>query len=154
MPRIMKGKDLIVSEYITHRLSTGNETQLDIKSSADAERILRKQYRQIEVFESFYCVYMNSANNVVAIRKLSEGGISGTVADIRLIFKYALDHLATGIILSHNHPSGNLKPSQADLHITKQAKEAGEVLSIKVLDHIILSPDDHQYYSMADSGEL
>ena len=80
------------------------------------------------------------------------GGITGTVADLRIMFKLAIENLATGIILSHNHPSGQLKPSDADIQLTKSIKEAGKILTIELLDHVIISNDG--YFSFADEGLL
>ena len=100
--------------------------------------------------EEFWIVMLNRANEVLRTEKISEGGVSGTIADPKLIFKTALDHLASAIILVHNHPSGNLKPSQADLDLTKKLKQAGGFLEIAVLDHVIFT--DHGYYSFVDEG--
>jgi DNA repair protein RadC len=101
-------------------------------------------------YEMFYIVLLNRANSVIRGIQISEGGISGTVADPKKIFKLALDHNATSIILCHNHPSGNVKPSQDDIALTKKIKKAGETMDISVLDHIILG--DEKYYSFADEG--
>ena len=84
--------------------------------------------------------------------KISQGGVAGTVADTKLIFKSAIEKLASSIIISHNHPSGNLKPSQADIQLTKNLKQAGTLMEIFVLDHIIIA--DNAYYSFADEGIL
>jgi DNA repair protein RadC len=84
----------------------------------------------------------------------STGGLTGTVADIRLILGIALKACACNIIISHNHPSGNLKPSMADKEITTRLKEAGKLMDISLLDHIIISPSEGQYFSFADEGEI
>ena len=84
--------------------------------------------------------------------QISKGGISGTVVDNRLIFRQALQHYASSIILAHNHPSGNLKPSQADIRITKKIKQAGEFMDIKLLDHLIITSSS--YYSFGDEGMI
>ena len=91
-------------------------------------------------------------NTVLHKRCVSQGGVSGTVADPKVIFKKALEDLASGIILVHNHPSGNLKPSHADIKLTNKMSEAGKLLEIPVIDHIIFT--DHGYYSFADEGML
>ena len=101
-------------------------------------------------YESFYILLLNRANKIIRHVEISEGGISGTVADPKKIFKRALEHNATSIILSHNHPSGSVKPSDADIKLTKKLKSAGEMLDIPVLDHIIIG--DEKYYSFADEG--
>ena len=100
--------------------------------------------------EEFWVLYLNNSNKVVYKTQLSKGGITGTVVDIRLIFKMAFEQNATGLILSHNHPSGKLIASEADLKITKRIKEAGQTLEIQVLDHIIITEND--YLSFQDEG--
>lgn len=100
--------------------------------------------------EEFWVLYLNNANKVIHKAQLSKGGITGTVVDVRLIFKLALEHNATSIILSHNHPSGKLVASEADKEITKKLKFAGEQLDIKVLDHIIIT--EKGYLSFQDEG--
>ncbi len=100
--------------------------------------------------EEFWVLYLNNSNKVIYKAQLSKGGITGTVVDVRLIFKMALEHNATAIILSHNHPSGKLLASDADREITKKLKFAGEQLDIKVLDHIIIT--ENGYLSFQDEG--
>jgi DNA repair protein RadC len=100
--------------------------------------------------EEFWVLYLNNSNKVIYKSQLSKGGITGTVVDVRLIFKTALENNATSIILTHNHPSGKLQASDADVAITKKLKLAGEQLDIKVLDHIIITETD--YYSFQDEG--
>lgn len=102
--------------------------------------------------EEFWVVMLDRANQVLRKEQISTGGISGTVADPKIIFKAALDHYASSVILVHNHPSGNLKPSQADLKLTQKMKSAGNLLEIPVLDHIIFG--DQGYLSFADEGLL
>jgi DNA repair protein RadC len=123
-----------------------------ITSSKDAERILRRRWNDdtLELSESFMIMLLNRANKVLGIYEVSSGGIAGTVADPKLIFGCALKAAASGIILSHNHPSGNLQPSQADIELTKKLMEGGRFLEIQVLDHIILTSE--KYYSFADEG--
>jgi DNA repair protein RadC len=105
-----------------------------------------------QIREQFYLLLLNNANKVIAEQVLSEGGITGTVVDARLLFKQALLQNATSIVLAHNHPSGNLKPSQADIDLTRKIKDAGKLLEIKLLDHLIIA--DSNYYSFADEGML
>ncbi len=102
--------------------------------------------------EEFWILVLNRANEVMRPVQISAGGVSGTVADPRLIFKHALEQLASGIILCHNHPSGNLTPSQADKDLTRKLKDAGRLLDIPVLDHLIFT--DRSYLSFADEGLL
>lgn len=124
-----------------------------IRQSADAEKILRDIYKGVGsmgIFESMYALFLNKANVVIGYAKLSEGGISGTVLDNTILFKYAINCLASGIILCHNHPSGNLNPSEADKKVTRSAVQAGQILKIAVLDHLIMTEDS--YFSFADNG--
>ena len=100
--------------------------------------------------EEFWVMYLNNSNKVIYKAQLSKGGITGTVVDIRLVFKIAFEQNATGLILSHNHPSGKLIASEADLKITKRIKEAGQTLEIQVLDHIIIT--ENGYLSFQDEG--
>lgn len=102
--------------------------------------------------EEFWIVYLNNSNKVIGKSQLSKGGITGTIVDVRLVFKTSLELGATGVILCHNHPSGMLTVSAADRQITKQIKDAGESLDIKVLDHIIIT--ENGYLSFADDGIL
>ena len=100
--------------------------------------------------EEFWVLYLNNSNKVIYKAQLSKGGITGTVVDIRIIFKMAFEQNATGLILSHNHPSGKLIASEADLKITKRIKEAGQTLEIQVLDHLIIT--ENGYLSFQDEG--
>ena len=100
--------------------------------------------------EEFWVLYLNRANTIIDRVRISQGGIAGTVTDIRLIMKQGVEKLAVSMVLCHNHPSGNLKPSEADSRITKKLKESGEILDIAVLDHLIVS--DSSYFSFADEG--
>jgi DNA repair protein RadC len=107
---------------------------------------------KIELFEEFKVLFLNQSNRVLGIYNVSSGGITGTVADPRLIFGAALKATACNLILAHSHPSGNLRPSQADELLTAKFKEAGKFLDIRVIDHIIVTKD--QYFSFADEGLL
>ncbi|WP_316636362.1 DNA repair protein RadC [uncultured Flavobacterium sp.] len=102
--------------------------------------------------EEFWVLFLNNFNKVISKVQLSKGGITGTIVDTRLVFHYAFETKATGLILCHNHPSGNLQPSNADLEITKKIKIAGELLDVKVLDHLIIT--ETNYYSFVDEGIL
>jgi len=97
---------------------------------------------------------LNRANKVLGITTISEGGLSGTVTDVRLIYQYAIKGNACGIIIAHNHPSGNSNPSESDLKITQKIKEAGNLLDIQLLDHIILTPEKEIFRSLADEGQI
>ena len=124
-----------------------------IKDGKDANLFIRKFYSDdIEIFESFFILLLNAANKTIGYAKISQGGVSGTVVDVKIIAKYAIDSLASSIILAHNHPSGNLKPSIADKLLTRKIQEAGNLLDIQLVDHIILSRNS--YLSLADEGLL
>ena len=124
-----------------------------VRSSQTAADTLRDLWSDdISVFESFYILTLDRANNVIGSSKISQGGISGTVADVRLIAFIAINTLASGVILAHNHPSGQLRPSEADLQLTKKIQNALTLLDVQVLDHIILCPSG--YYSFVDDGKL
>lgn len=120
-----------------------------IQSSGDAFEIFH-MYIGDEVYERFMMILLNRANDVLKTVSISEGGTAGTVVDPKKIFKMALDNNAAAIILGHNHPSGNLKPSEEDVKLTRKIKTAGNVLDIDVLDHVIVGMN--MYYSFADEG--
>lgn len=103
-------------------------------------------------YEQFWIILMNRANRIIKSINISEGGVSGTVADPKKIFKMALDNNASSMILAHNHPSGNIQPSEADIRLTRKLKEAGTMLDLPVLDHLILGDDG--YFSFADEGMI
>jgi DNA repair protein RadC len=126
---------------------------IKVTSSENVASYIRKIYPiDIETREAFMCLYLNRANNVQGFTVISIGGISGTVADPKVIFQHALLCNASSVILIHNHPSGNKRPSQADLQLTSKLKSAGVFLDLPVLDHIILTSDS--YLSFADEGLL
>lgn len=125
--------------------------KVKISSSMDAADYIRNFYHEdIGIYESFFMLILNRANTTVGYVKISQGGIAGTVADISLIAKYAVNSLASGVIIAHNHPSGNKAPSINDQNLTKRVKEALKLFDISLLDHVILTPDS--YYSFADEG--
>ncbi|SNR50163.1 DNA repair protein RadC [Flavobacterium sp. ov086] len=102
--------------------------------------------------EEFWVLFLNNSNKIISKVQLSKGGITGTIVDTRMVFKLAFENRATGLILCHNHPSGSLIPSEADKQITKKLKLAGDVLDVKVLDHLIIT--ETKYYSFVDEGIL
>lgn len=117
---------------------------IKIASSDDAVNVIRKFYGDdIDIFESCFILLLNNANITIGYAKISQGGITGTVVDTRLIAKYAIESLATGVILAHNHPSGNLTPSDADISITKKIKDGLNIFDIKLLDHFIITASDY-----------
>jgi DNA repair protein RadC len=124
---------------------------LQIRCSKDVADIFQPLLADL-AYEEFWVLFLNRSNRVINRMKLSQGGISGTVTDVRLAMKKAIEYLASGIIVCHNHPSGNLNPSESDSKITQKIKEAGNLLDIQLLDHLIIS--EKEYYSFADNGLL
>ena len=122
-----------------------------VKSSRDIAAFLQTTLKDYS-YEVFAVIFLNQANKINHFEIISKGGITGTVADPRIILKKALEENATSIVLCHNHPSGNLKPSRADEELTKKIKEAAAYFDIKIIDHIIVSEDG--FYSFADDGIL
>ncbi len=131
-------------------LKRGEVKKVKIKSSLDAATFFRELWEGIDIYESFFAIYLNNANNTIGWYKISQGGIDGTVADARLIVKKGIEVLATSIIICHNHPSGNLKPSNADIELTKIIKEGCSYFNINLIDHIILTEEG--YFSFGDEG--
>jgi DNA repair protein RadC len=127
-----------------------------ISCSEDAYKMLKDFYPQetISLQERFVVAYLNRAHNVIGVYEASVGGLTGTIADPRLILSVALKVAATSIILSHNHPSGNLKPSGADQELTNKLQEGSKLLDVNLLDHIIISPQEGEYLSFADQGVI
>jgi DNA repair protein RadC len=122
-----------------------------ISGSRDAFELLYPLMGELQ-HEEFWIVYLNNSNKVIQKSQLSKGGITGTLVDVRLVLRQALELGAVGIILAHNHPSGTLKPSAADKEITQKLRKASEALDIMVLDHLVLA--QHHYFSFADQGIL
>jgi DNA repair protein RadC len=122
-----------------------------IRSSKDVFELISPVLADLP-YEEFWILFLNRSNKVINRVKLSQGGISGTVTDVRIIMKKAVESLASGIIVVHNHPSGNLNPSESDTRITQKIKESGNILDVQLLDHLIVS--DRDYYSFADNGLL
>lgn len=138
---------------ISYSQKANTKNLLKIRSSIDANEIIQNSWDRetIELFESFKVVYLNNSNVVKGISTISTGGITGTVIDLRIIFATALKTLSTAIILTHNHPSGTLRPSDADIQLTKRIIKAAELLDIKVLDHLIITPNKN-YFSFKDEA--
>lgn len=131
------------------RKDSDPQERAKITCARDAYNVLKPHLMDLP-HEEFWVILMNRANQVIRAVQISAGGVSGTVADPKIIFKAALEHLASSMILAHNHPSGNLTPSQADKDLTRKMKEGGRLLDIPVLDHLIVS--DKTYLSFADEG--
>jgi DNA repair protein RadC len=130
-----------------------------ISSSLDGANYAHQFYHgDIEIYESFFVILMNNANNTVGYVKISQGGVTSTVVDVAIVAKYAVESLSRAVILVHNHPSGKLEPSPSDNHLTKKVKDTLAIFDCKVLDHLILVPKEPgqmmRYYSYADEGKL
>ena len=120
-----------------------------ISSSRDLVRIFQPLLADLS-HEEFWVLFLNRSNKIISRVNISSGGVSGTVVDSKIIFKLAVEHLASSVILCHNHPSGNVQPSEADIMLTKSIRDAGKLLDVVVLDHIIIAEDRH--FSFADEG--
>ena len=141
-----------VSEYKLTKVKSDFQRVL-ITSSEDGANFIRQFYSDdIGIFESSFILLLDRSNHTIGYAKISQGGIVGTVVDVRLIAKYAIASLASSVILAHNHPSGNLKPSESDEKITQQVLEGLKLLEVKLLDHVILT--ETNYYSFADNGKI
>jgi len=128
-----------------------NFPAVKITSSNTSAEFIRQFYSDdLGIFESFFVLLLNRQNVTTGYAKISQGGVSGTVVDVKIIAKYAVDFLASSVILAHNHPSGNLNPSTQDIEVTKKVKQALSLLDVQVLDHIILT--EESYYSFTDNS--
>lgn len=152
---IMKNQQLfqIAEVKLTYKTKVKASARPKIKCSQDAFNLFKENWNleTIEFLEEFKLLLMNRSNSVLGLLAVSQGGISATVTDVRVIFQAAIKSNASGIICCHSHPSGNINPSEADNRITQKIKEAGMLLDIQLLDHIILG-DESDYYSYADNG--
>lgn len=133
------------------RKDTGHEKRIKINSSQNVYDVMKPDLLD-QKLEQFWLLLLNRANYIVQKTQISIGGISGTVADPKVIFKYALENHASSIILVHNHPSGNIKPSESDIKLTTKLKDAGKLLEMPVLDHLIFT--DQGFFSFADQNYL
>ena len=137
---------------ITLKFKAGNYTKHKITCSKTCANLLREMYDAdtLEYTESFVVLLLNRQNETIGWNKISQGGLNSVLVDIRVLFTVALQAGASAMIISHNHPSGNLNPSNEDLNLTKRVAEAGKTLDINVLDHVIITKDG--YCSLADKG--
>ena len=133
------------------RKETENVKREKITSSKHVFEIMKSVMLDLP-HEEFWLLILNRANAVIKKELISRGGVTGTVVDTKIIFKTAVEHYASSIIICHNHPSGNLKPSDSDIKITKNIKEAGKIMEIPLADHLIITNEG--YYSFADEGML
>jgi DNA repair protein RadC len=140
---------LAALELGRRRAGMQHSDKIPVKSSETVYKLFHPLMGDLE-HEEFWLLMLNRANRILGKFKVSQGGLSGTVIDTRIILKKALDNLASSIIVCHNHPSGNKQPSDADVKITEKLKKAAEMLEIKLLDHVIIA--DKSYFSFADEG--
>ena len=154
MESINKNKWTVAEIQISYKSNIKPEDRPKITSSRESFSLLRSEWdsSRIEIVEQFKILLLNRANKAIGIYEVSTGGISGTVADPKIIFAVALKAGASGVILAHNHPSGNLQPSKADIDLTKKLSSGGKYLEISILDHLIVTTD--KYLSFADEGLL
>jgi len=142
---------LAALELGKRRQLTESDIRPKVNTSEDAFSIMAIDLVELQ-HEEFWVLYLDRANNLIGKARVSQGGISGTVIDVRIIMKQAIEKLASSIVLLHNHPSGNLNPSQADIDITKKAADAAKLLDMNVIDHLIIA--DRKFMSFADEGML
>lgn len=139
---------------LIYKTKIKNADRPQIHNTQESSQLFRQFWdpAKIDLLEEFKVLFLNRANRVLGIYQLSTGGVTGTVADVRLILAMALKVMASAIILCHNHPSGNPKPSRADEELTKKIKDAATLHDMKLFDHLILTSED--YLSFADEGLL
>ena len=142
---------LAALEVGNRRRATTALEKAKVSSSRDVFDIFHPELAD-SIYEQFWLLLLNRGNKVLKKINISEGGISGTIADAKKIFKRALDHSASSIILCHNHPSGTLQPSESDIKLTRKLRDAGNMLDISVLDHVIIA--EEKYFSFADEGKI
>lgn len=142
---------LLAAIELSNRPITSLRGARTISSSADAFQLVRSKLSNL-IHEEFWIMIMNRANKLISMQRISSGGVSGTVVDAKLVFLKLIQFSASSVIFVHNHPSGNLIPSQADIQLTNKLVQAGQTLDIVILDHLIVS--DETYYSFADEGML
>jgi DNA repair protein RadC len=127
--------------------------KVKITSSFEGQKFIRQFYGDdIEVYESVFILLLNRAMVTIGYAKISQGGIVASIVDKKILAKYVLDSLANSVILAHNHPSGQLRPSDSDMKLTREVKELFNIIDTKLMDHIILTKDHH--FSLADEGLL
>ena len=139
---------------ITLKYKKGDARKFKVTCSRDGANVMREIMNEdtLELQEEFVVIFLNNSNNSIGWMRLSVGGMTGTLVDIRLLFAAALKCGCVGMILGHNHPSGTLKPSEADKTLTKKVQAAGKFLDIKILDHLIIT--EQSYYSFSDECDL
>lgn len=146
-------KNIVSEVEMFYKSKIKNAERKKVTTSKDAYYIFKSINifnRNFDYKEMFYCAYLNKDSKILSVSKISEGGTAGTVVDIKIILQGAILQNATGLIICHNHPSGNLNPSSNDRIITKNIKEAVKLLDMSLLDHLIITSES--YYSFSDEG--
>lgn len=142
----------VAEVQLTYRTNVKPADRPQVTCSADAFQVFRQYWSgNIEMIEECYLILLNRSNRVLGIMPISSGGLSSTIIDTRLVYAAAVKTLASSIIIAHNHPSGHLRPSQADIDLTQSLKKAGEALDIPLQDHLIIAPGSG-FFSFADDG--
>jgi len=137
--------------YLKKEKSSFPKTQ--IKSSLDAYNVIKEFYHDdIDIYESFFILLVNQGLHTTGYAKISQGGVGGTIVDVKIVAKYVVDSLCSNVIVAHNHPSGSLKPSGSDIEVTKKLKAMLKYFDCKILDHVILTSEG--FFSFADQGLL
>ena len=144
---------LIVAAFELGRRREATQSKIIKKISCSNDAFIQMKFLQESLYEEFWTIFLNRGNKILKKEKISEGGLIGTVADPKKIFKIALETYAASIILCHNHPSGNIKPSESDIRLTQKLKKAGSFLDLPVIDHIIIGGTEG-YFSFADENLL
>jgi len=150
----MKTQQITIAEVkLVYRTKVKASERLQIRCSKDAFDIFMESWDldSVEHFEEFKLMLLTRSNKVLGIASISKGGINGTVTDVRIILQYAIKSNSSGIIICHNHPSGNLQPSESDMTITRKIKDSGLLMDVQLLDHLIITAEG-DYYSFADNG--
>lgn len=148
---VAKAVSIVAIMELSSRKSSETSDSFSISCSKDACKVFSGRLSDLP-HEEFWIALLNNRNKVLSVQRISSGGIRGTVTDKSILLKKAIEYLATGIIICHNHPSGSLEPSEQDIRITKSLKESCDILDINLLDHIIIG--GNSYFSFADSGYL
>ncbi|MEM7370073.1 MAG: DNA repair protein RadC [Bacteroidota bacterium] len=146
-----KAISLVAAFELGRRKQLDREDTVRIQSSADVASYMRPRMADLD-HEVFHVIFLNRNNEIKSDKQLFSGGVSSTIIDPRIVFREAVNQLVSGIILVHNHPSGNLMPSEADMRITRKLVSGGKIMDIRVLDHLIIS--SRGYYSFADEGVM
>jgi DNA repair protein RadC len=144
--------EFLAEVQITYSNPVKSVDRFKVVGSQSVASALREFWPSYDHIEFMYMIMLNRQNQILGYHQVSKGGITGTIIDLRVIYQVALKANASAIIIAHNHPSGNLEPSETDKKVSREVKDAGKILNITLLDHIILTTDG--FHSMADDGQL